>query len=793
MKKKFLWVFAIVPLFLITAQSAWSQNAVQQSAWVVKFEEPGLLDYTGGVNGISATQPAGGSKLNSRSSAAIAYSDYLTELKDQRLGSYEQQLSRSIRPRHHYRATQHGLLLDLSAAEAQQLRDMPGVISVTREPVLQLDTERGPGWINAPMMWDGTSAPDSLPHLGEGVVIGVIDGGINSDHPAYAEVGPVDSYVHINPLGDGVHIGHCIGSPDANNGPNAPIQCNNKLIGAWAFTNATDTDAPEDNVGHGSHTAATSGGNIQNGPYFETASDTSIGVGQISGVAPHANIIAYDVCETNTCSATSAGIDQAILDGVDVINFSISGGNNPWVDNDRIFLDAVNTGIIVAASAGNTRDDNPNPEGDVAHLGPWVMTVAASTHDRDGSAQLTSMSGGNSPPADMDGSTLSGGLGPATVVYAGDFSNGDPDPEQCLNPFPPGTWTNGEIVLCDRGTIARVQKGVNALAGGAGGMILANVDGGTSGTNPDFHVLPAIHVDIAEGNLLRAWLASGAGHQGVIVGPSGGGNPATADVLAGFSLRGPNRSFDVTKPDITGPGVSIIAADTDDTLTPPGSSELAFRSGTSMSSPHLAGSAALIRQAHPGWSVSEVKSALMMTSARTNKKEDNITPATPDDVGNGRVDLSVAALSGMVMNETFDNYLAANPGTGGNPETLNIPSVRSTSCNPTCNWTRVINAGQAIDTEWMASTETDGFTLNVTPSSFTLASRDIILRDNMENPGPGQPPASSSQTVQISASGVSSGNLMTFGFVLFDEQGALAPQASISVAVSQTLPDDPPE
>ena len=129
------------------------------------------------------------------------------------------------------------------------------------------------------------------------------------------------------------------------------MQCNNKLIGAWAFTAASDTGAPEDTNGHGSHTASTAGGNIADGPFFDIGSTTIIGVPLLAGVAPHANVIAYDVCETNTCSATSAGIDRAIMDGVDVINFSISGGNAPWADNDRAFLDAVNAGIFVAASS----------------------------------------------------------------------------------------------------------------------------------------------------------------------------------------------------------------------------------------------------------------------------------------------------------------------------------------------------------------------------------------------------------------------------------------------------------
>jgi len=70
------------------------------------------------------------------------------------------------------------------------------------------------------------------------------------------------------------------------------------------------------------------------------------------------------------------------VDQVDVINYSISGGRTPWGDADRLFLDAVNADIFVAASAGNTSTSIPDPVANVNHRGPWVMSVANSTHNR---------------------------------------------------------------------------------------------------------------------------------------------------------------------------------------------------------------------------------------------------------------------------------------------------------------------------------------------------------------------------------------------------------------------------
>ena len=269
----------------------------------------------------------------------------------------------------------------------------------------------------------------------------------------------------------------------------------------------------------------------------------------------------------------------------------------------------------------------------------------------------------------MTGQTLTGPYGPAPIVWAGDFSNGDPDPEQCLNPFPPGTWTNGEIVLCDRGSIARVLKGANVAAGGASGHILGNVTGGTDTEVADYHVIPSVHVNAAKANALRAWLASDSNHMATLAGRLVMSDPNAADVLAGFSLRGPNLSFDVTKPSVTNPGVSILAAELD-SGAPPGASEIGLKSGTSMSSPHTAGAGALMRALHPDWTVTEIKSALMLTADEGGRKEDNSTPVDPDDVGNGRVDMFRAAHSSLVMNESFANFLAANPGTGGDPKTL---------------------------------------------------------------------------------------------------------------------------
>ena len=128
-----------------------------------------------------------------------------------------------------------------------------------------------------------------------------------------------------------------------------------------------------DDNGHGSHTASTSAGNRG-----VAASIFGLARGVISGIAPRAHVMAYKVCGDQGCyqSDSVAAIQKAIPDSVNVINFSISGGANPYADPVELaFLSAYDAGIFVAASAGNS---GPGPE-TVDHRGPWVTTVGAST------------------------------------------------------------------------------------------------------------------------------------------------------------------------------------------------------------------------------------------------------------------------------------------------------------------------------------------------------------------------------------------------------------------------------
>lgn len=731
-------------------QSAGAVKRSGRATYIVQLAEPPLARYRGGVPGLPATNPRsrGERKLDSRSPDSRRYTAHLLGRQQQALAAVGQTLGREAAALHRYTQTFNGFALELTEAEAQALARLPGVAGVTPSRELRPLTDAGPSWIGAPGIWDGTATGGLPGTKGEGILVGMIDTGINLDHPSFADVGG-DGYDHTNPHGAGNYVGWC---DPANPDYDPALPCNDKLIGVWSYPDSGND--PEDDYGHGSHTASTVAGN-------HTTLDYAAGLPRpVSGVAPHANLISYDVC-VFYCpySALLAGIDQAVADGVDVINFSIGGGvyDDPWDDIlAAAFLAVREAGVFVAASAGNS-GPYTSSIGTPA-FAPWLLTVGAATHDRATASSLAGMSGGDTtPPADLQGKGLTDGYGPAAIVHAEDFGNA-----YCESAFPAGTF-NGQIVVCDSYYYYYDPQhlGQNVLAGGAGGLVVANLYPWL-GVFESGNVLPAVQIDSDKADQLRAWLASGAGHVGSITGFSFVSDPAAADVLAYFSSRGPNPVVtDVIKPDLIGPGVNVLAATKDPDLS-------ARLSGTSMSSPHAAGAAALLIALHPTWTPAEVQSALMTTAQTSGlKKEDGTTPATsPFDVGAGRVDLGVAARAGLVLDVTAGAFEAADPELGGDPAILNLASLAE-RCLPAaaCSWTRTVRSTLAVPSEWTVSHSVPaGMSLTVVPSSFSLA------------PG-------ATQALQISVSNDAALSGWQTGSVHLSESAGLAPEAHLPLAV----------
>ena len=711
----------IIGVFFLSGVSSQAQQGQQplppsvDNLYVFLLTDAPVSSYRGGIPGLEATSPAvtGVRKLDPNSLASRAYYDYLVQQQEHFRQLLSERLGWNVEYFHTYRWVLNGVVVQLTPQEAEMARSLPGVRGVAVNEIRQPLTDRGPTWIGAPEMWGTRSSSDCTVDggtCGEGIIVGIIDTGINHDHPSFADVGD-DGFDHTNPYGSGNYKGDCVSNPS---------WCNDKLIGMYDYTDA----GAEDDEGHGSHTASTAAGNFLNNATLEAPTISFSGL-NISGVAPHANIISYRICDADGCSTVSAGsaIDQAVADGVDVLNYSIGGSAviSPWhvfsVDA-QAFLDARDAGVFASTSAGNS---GPGAEtiGSPAYS-PWVLTVGASTHDRAFSNSLINMSTDQGTTlADIEGRSITSGYGPAPVVYAGDHGN-----ELCKEGIWGANEFNGEIVVCDRGEIARVDKSANVAAAGGGGMILANDVANGNGLSADPHSIPSVHITYNDGVALKNWLANGdTGHTASIAGTQMLIDAAKyADITASFSSRGPNASVatqKIIKPDIIGPGVDILAAvATDGVKTPP---EFDVYSGTSMSSPHLAGAAALMVQAHPNWTPAEVQSALMSTAWTQNLvKEDWSTPADPFDVGAGRVDLTIAADAGFIMNITKTEYQDADPAGGGDPSTLNLPSLASDEFNNSWTWTRTLKATRAGNWEVSFDLPT-GMSMTVSPATINFA------------------------------------------------------------------------
>jgi subtilisin family serine protease len=688
------------------------------AVYIIQLADSPVATYTGGVDGLEATSPAatGAAKLDAKSPASLAYAAYLEGKQADAIAAFNRVLGRQIEVKFQYQHAYNGIATELTPAEARLVAQVEGVTQVYRETIEELLTDAGPAWIGAPAVWGSPSG-----NKGEGVIAGIIDTGINHDHPSFADVGG-DGYNHTNPYGAGAYVGWCVANPSF---------CNDKLIGAWNFV--TPGTTPEDDDGHGSHTSSTVAGNVMQDADF-IAPTTSYTFPFVSGVAPHANVIMYKACGTGGCpgSATTASVNQAVIDGADVLNYSISGGTQPYTDPTSVaFLNANTAGVFAAASAGNS---GPTA-GTTNHKEPWNLTVAASTHDRAFLNSVVNMSGGGStPPADILGEGATLGYGPASIVYAGDYAGNN-----LCGPFPAGTFT-GQIVVCDRGTYGRVEKGQNVLNAGGGGMVLVNDQLSAASLNADGHVLPAVHISYADGTVLKTWLSSGSGHTATITGGTVSQYAEHGDNMASFSSRGPS-GFNLIKPDVTAPGLNILAA----VATLPGgppAPEYNIMSGTSMSSPHAAGAAALMRALHPGWSPTQIKSAIMLTGVTSVNKEDNTTPADPDDMGAGRINLDGAMDAGFVLDVTRAEYDAANPTLGGDMGELNLPSMSNTECPGFCSWTRNLQSVLGNSVDYSVSTSGEpGLVLSVDQPSFTLAAggnQQVVITADVVAGTPGE-------------------------------------------------------
>ena len=792
--------------------------------YIVRFKDAPVARYAGGVPGLEATDAhvRGERYLDVQTSGSVAYASYLDRRHGELLDAASRILGRTLAPRFEYRYAVNGMSVKLSPAEAARLAHMPDVVSVrpvrhfkpdsVGTPASAGATNASRAWINAPVVWQlaTTASTGGSANEGEGIVVADLDTGINHSNTSFNDTGPLDNYVANDP--GNLRFGVCDPSNTVQRSQKpAFFGCDNKLIGAYTYTHGTnDQYSPEDSEGHGSHTASTAVGD------FVSVTVNGIAT-SLSGVAPHASIIAYDICDpVNLCSEDDsiAAVEQAIKDQTTiknswgsaykgmVINYSIGGSDDAYGDPvEQAFLSAAEAGIYVSAAGGNggpanaiANDPVNAPLYPVQHVGPWVATMAAATHDGTFSSNLLeNFAGGESttmPTAAMAGDGATAGFGPQPLVYAGDgnfdgnlascgtepsgvacVSGGSAaaNAQQCLFPFRSGTFTANEIVVCDRGTNPLVDKAYNVEHGGAAGMVIATTSGSSQDMVVESYVIPATLLDLSDGDKLRAWLAASIGSATPASADLSGSSMTTdssqADQVAGFSSRGPTDTEfdDLVKPDLTAPGVSVLAAVSNPEWTD-GCTGCAnqpetydFYDGTSMATPHDTGAAALLIQAHHQWTAAEVKSALMLTAVTAangsspglidqcasldsslNCKAGTGVPS-PQVRGAGRIDVDAAERTGVVMDETGANYEAADPSKGGDLTALNLASLGDTNCAGSCTWTRKLtSAFTATDVQYTisASDVSSGLHVSVSPSTFILphgGSQTLTIRADTSN------------------------------------------------------------
>src|SRR6266478_1252657 len=572
-----------------------------------------------------STKPAHGRKIDFNSNAVRSYRAQLNAGRNE-FKRWLRTNAPGAKVTSEYDVSLNAVAVQLNGTPLATIAAAPMVQSAEYNALYSPNLSQSYHIINAPGAW---TEAGGRAMAGAGIKIGDIDTGIDNTHPFFDPTG--FSYPAEFPK--------CDAADSASHHPDQ--DCNYvspKVIVAKVFYNKAqnqglDAQAIQD---HGTHTAG-----IAAGIYNPSLNAVVNGVliNDMSGIAPGAWLGNYNVFPGNVLNARNEDIlnavDAAIADGMDVLNLSLGGNYHGNNDLLAIGLDnAVDAGLVVAVAAGNSGPGAGTVES--PGRARKVITVGASTNQHFVGQPFTY-------PAGV-GTTIGAAVGDFPALPTASYTLFDTHSTSCTSVDP---GASGNLAIIDRGGCTFSAKVRNAIAAGALGVVVINnvagdptamaKDGG-GGDN-----LPAVMIGKSEGAALRASGATTASavatFQEFIT--------SNQDILAGFSSQGPTNVDVAIKPDVTSVGVNVLSSITcvgKPAGCPGDGSGWAFFSGTSMSTPHIAGSGAVLKNLHTSWSPAQIKSALVNRADLVIK--DAITglhDVGPTAQGAGRENLSVAA------------------------------------------------------------------------------------------------------------------------------------------------------
>lgn len=582
-----------------------------------------------------------------------------------------------------YDTVLHGVAVKLNGASLDSLRAGPGVTVVEPSGVYAPLMDRTGALINVAPLWNALGGVGSA---GAGMKVGVIDTGIDQTHPFLT-----DPTLVAPP-----------GFPKADPG-NLAFTNNKVIVARVYFTGIPGTFTAQALQDHGTHVSGTIAGT------FGTNAPLASG---LSGVAPKAFLGNYNVFPGTQGTASSHDIAQAIedavKDGMDVINMSLGGGIAGLHDQLTVATDrAVQAGVVAAVAAGN-EGPGRNTVGSPAQA-ERAITVGASTNDRFFGITVQVVGDGSFPAAVGQFNPYV----PAVTAPLANWNNtaagaaNDPltGATRACTAIAAGTHT-GRIVVIDRGTCTFSTKIRNAQNAGATGVLVANSVAGDpfamaqDGT-PDQPTIPAAMLRLSDRGAIRA--AATANQTAFVDGSVITANATTPNILASFSSRGPSNLLDL-KPDVVAPGVNVYSSVL---------GGFAAFQGTSMATPHVAGVAALLRQLRPGWTPAQVKSAIVNSASRPSA----LGTSNPTNRGGGLVNAGAAGAVTATLDPAVLSFRKLEPESGRSKTVeVTITNVASSTV------TYTVAAAISVAASGTVTPRRSGATASVSQSTLTLAS-----------------------------------------------------------------------